>query len=1143
MDPLLSIDQVAEAFSVSPSTVRRWLRSGKLVGRKAGGQWRFDPTAVRDAFERGDLGGDGTDSIPETKPSAPAVLPGLISTTLARWGRFLTASLERVQPDHVVVNDRRGAKIWSLIGSDRFSWGINLWHSTAIRLWPPADLRRMFDGKKVLLFDELMQHGREMSELRRLLEDAGAKVTSVVCVRRRSHAEAGELLEYEATACDDVDNSEFTERAATISKLLSVFEPPLDVDHLVIRARLRKEVDGERFFQRIAEWGIPLLVWHPDGAHRFLAVSLDRPQFFDTAGVDLLTDFRVDWRGPCKIRFYINTDTRECFCTFIVFPTIEAPRSTWVQASSAAATAKSLRVIGRHTRSASAHTGTFVFRRVYWTACMQLAWQLLSDFIMSGAAAESGLEFDPDSGVDMGQLHATFGPELGETIAARTKDVLSKAKASTAAADASAYSAVPPPLLARPASTTAKDVDVFACRAEFLRSVPLRYAHSADQSVSRAISYAELLDVLAKYSSVTVGQVLDYELDRGTTKPAVDVEPFVKDNTEWVRVFRGFHRGEFGVWFEWDRVELTDLDSALQRTLGVCPTVVDQFVQRASRPALTATHFAKLFANLQHDWPRVFEPLYLGWRPYKYGPVPVVPTPLGTQEHLPLAKFLLDVGCIAETPNKHGTKMWKSYTVAGEEKVPWRTLYAKRTTAVMRAHISGLTRLYAQVQRECKTTRTSTGSTDDLALFSDPLVVLGAARNERIAYISGWFEVVDWREKGTTTLFPLMSAHAGVGVRPPSAVLKEVAESFAAPARLLHDKLEMYRHLPFLAKQIQELANRPGFEAAEIVLESVDLEPRWDTQSKYPVGNLEWASRVMRSFSSLVRQILTVCGLDEDRRRRGDGVKDARVYVDELLDVCPELTPFRERLGSAIDVSTSGKLVSSAADTLARAFSIIVEQFQSPGRLPDPRPDSDRERERLGAWNGLVKHLYEVPLEPPYAVAIADIRNLRNIPKLGEIFGTSYDEALLELLLWVERIAKEVESEFKGVRLCGLSGDNVVFAARNAVEGLSASLALIRKTSRRLSDIERSIGWFGLLRTGIAWREDGLGKEFQGLRPGFTAYEIGDRPGRPWGTIAITDAVFQRLDLVEQASFATADEACTQGAVHKRLWNPDVDGK
>lgn len=338
-----SIDDVARNLSVSPSSVRRWIRNGKLIGKKAGAQWRFDPAVVRAALEDGRLSevSMGQRNQHRFASSRP---PEWVGPILSRWRRGLVDQLQREQPDHVVVTDRCGSKIWALLMPNQYSWGSNLWHSAAIKHMPQGELRRLVAGKKVLLFDEIMQHGREMHGLRKRLEGAGATTVSVVCVRRRRFVDTGELLEYDAVACEDLDDEQFADRAAIVSRLTSSFEPPLDVGHLVIHGTIHGELDEEQITERIGNWGIPFVIWHPDPNQPLLAITLDRPQFFETAELQLLQNFIVDWEGPCKIRFYINLQSKAVYCSFIVYPGLEAPMDTWTQSSDAARRAKQLEV-------------------------------------------------------------------------------------------------------------------------------------------------------------------------------------------------------------------------------------------------------------------------------------------------------------------------------------------------------------------------------------------------------------------------------------------------------------------------------------------------------------------------------------------------------------------------------------------------------------------------------------------------------------------------------------------------------------------------------------------------------------------------------------------------------------------------------
>ena len=78
----------------------------------------------------------------------------------------------------------------------------------------------------------------------------------------------------------------------------------------------------------------------------------------------------------------------------------------------------------------------------------------------------------------------------------------------------------------------------------------------------------------------------------------------------------------------------------------------------------------------------------------------------------------------------------------------------------------------------------------------------------------------------------------------------------------------MYRAVPQLRGDLVELFERESVDAGDIILESVDDVAREATDyatTDCPVGLLVWAIDIVRPFSSFVRQILTMFGLETDR--------------------------------------------------------------------------------------------------------------------------------------------------------------------------------------------------------------------------------------------------------------------------------------
>lgn len=1140
-ESLWDIETVARYARVSPSTVWRWVNSGKLLGQKVGKQWRFDPKVVRDAFQQGLLAGVTRSLTKQKLIDYYSQLPDWAKATLSHWRQYLVEELNKLRPEHVILNDRRGSKIWKLLQLNGYTFGQNLWHSTAVMLMTLNELQQMFGHRRVWIFDEMIQHGREAHKLRQRLEskNVNAKVTTVVCIRSRSHAERGELLEYEAHFCEDLDDREFGERAAFISRLAYLFEPPLDPDHVVVKGALIAGFKVDEFLEKLSKWGVVFFVWSPDRDRNFTAITLDRPRFFSGDTSDLPDGFIFDWEGPGKVRFYISPEDNRVYCVFIIHPGVEAPISQWTEAGIVYEPCRRSSRVKNHFSLAGFETDEAMIHHVYSIICLNLAVKLFGDFVKSGAAEEVGIRFDNiPAAFDENELIATFGPSIGLKTLKHVQQILSEAGQGGTLFPHIAQN--PVLFQIRRDDICPKIYDKLDCRKEVIKAIPYRY--STDGSETKPISWKALLNYLPQFYEADIGSILDDELDRGRIKPVNWVEYFTQGEVKMARAWRGFVRGEFGPWFEWDKINSYE-DIVRQRTLGLGPMALQLFLQNIGKKQIRATHFDKVFANLQHDlWEGRHDLFYISWRPYKYGPVPVVQEVSSSGEYMEFRRFLVKNNCIMEIPEQHGSRVWHTYKPAYDTEVPWQNLWKTKVSPVTRAYVASLMRLYAAIQKQCKTERPSLPGSEVMGIFQDSLIVLASVRNAEIAYKCGWFEVEDWRKKGDS-LFHLISSIATVPRRFTEPFLKEQLEDFAEPARLLYNKIEMYRNLPHLRQQIEELVNKEGFDVGEVLLERVDSKPNFDSQL-YPVGNLEWACKIMRAFTSLTRQVLTACGLDtderaEDEKRDGKGIlKDASYYLNELLTNCPELRVLEKELDTCIAKSKEGLLSEEISKCLFKTFRLILHTFEAQQRIPDPRlPRFQKE-----ARPDLITVFSRVPIVQPYAIAVADIKNLRGLPRaMNEIWGKSTEESMMKLLEWVNGVAHEIAQRHPDCKYCDLSGDSIILASPDPDKLCLSVLDLIKLTSQRLGEFDLKYIPFGLLRVGIAWRDDRMGGEYQGALAGLIAHDLANIPGQELGTLNVTQAVFDRLSPEHQTDFKMSNQSSRQGKVFSQKWISERD--
>ncbi len=347
--------------------------------------------------------------------------------------------------------------------------------------------------------------------------------------------------------------------------------------------------------------------------------------------------------------------------------------------------------------------------------------------------------------------------------------------------------------------------------------------------------------------------------------------------------------------------------------------------------------------------------------------------------------------------------------------------------------------------------------------------------------------------------------------------MQTALSSFAEPSALLFEKIGMYRNLPYLRKQIEDLLETGEYSAAHILLESVDSEPKIETHSKYPIGNLEWACRVMRPFSSMTRQILTLCGLDTAKR---EVKKNAYAYLTGLLESCPELQILQAPIEDCIKKAENGVLTDDIADCLSRTFKVIFEMLSDQSRIPDPRTPYESDRQGYERRYDLITILQDISLPEPYAVAAVDHKNFVGLGRLiSEYGGGSFDEVVAKLLKTLKSCATQAAKACSNVELCGVTGDGVIVAGNDVNEVLACILKLMASTSKSIAKNFDELIDHGLLRVGITWRANDLDSEYRGLLPGFLAAKIGDRRGAAFGEITISEPIYQRLTLEYQKRF------------------------
>src|ERR1017187_5494748 len=481
------------------------IKGGLLKARRVGTQIRFTREDIQTAM------------IVRSAPSAGsyAELETLIEPSWARgyirgWRQQLAKLLASSDPTKVIVNDRRGAKMFAILNPGNFVWGENLWHSFALKALSDRQVTKIFAGHRAVVFDEMIQHGRQIHELRERLERLDIPTSTICLLRRRSFFLSGKLLDQNIMAIEDLDDTDFRATAALISRLLARRNSPLNVEHLMVSGvHVNKGQELSEMARALEAFGNCEVIWssNPDDDNSLEALTLDRPQFFDATQLQLPGDLTYSFDGAFKIRFYYESVSKKIATTFFAFPTITGNVDAW--RSQITNTCRRFDDTGDIDLPAPRTTEfTRLVQLAYRDLCFEICLVVLRQAIEAGVfSAINVQQLEPPP---INQLVATFGSDRAHTVAQSTHDSILLGRA------ARLFKAPYVPL-----STNVSErpsVEIFAplldCRERLAEVVP---NHNGPNVIhDSALTYKAIMEACSPIAESSISVALDHEIDIGT---------------------------------------------------------------------------------------------------------------------------------------------------------------------------------------------------------------------------------------------------------------------------------------------------------------------------------------------------------------------------------------------------------------------------------------------------------------------------------------------------------------------------------------------------------------------------------------------------------------------------------------------------
>lgn len=308
MNKTIGIASAAGILGVPMRTLRRWASTGKLRCTRIGSRWYFDRIQIEKmklSFPHNE-GKSFSETLTIYEQDANSLMRSVAQEFQRKVSEF--------QPDVIVVEDRQAHRVISHYNLlDRGQTKKVVFRGQLYQL-SNEERRKIGEGKKVLLVDEVAERARSLAELRKFFP--GAIIQSLVLAVLAPARDKGLLEDLGLDFCVALQLSQYKRFCADLLDAITT-GLPVDPDHLNLEVPMSEE-QWKRLKELFPSMGMPYCLTSYLGSDEMEVWTLDDPVFFR------LTDkvaSELEFDGVVKLRFYRDNKAKKTTIVPIVFPT------------------------------------------------------------------------------------------------------------------------------------------------------------------------------------------------------------------------------------------------------------------------------------------------------------------------------------------------------------------------------------------------------------------------------------------------------------------------------------------------------------------------------------------------------------------------------------------------------------------------------------------------------------------------------------------------------------------------------------------------------------------------------------------------------------------------------------------------------